>query len=341
MNEDRVRWAVVGVGGMGKGRAKLIQETDGAQLIAVADVNEETASIRARELGCRSYTELDDLLKDDELEVVFFLTPSGMHVDGCIAAMEAGKHAVTTKPMDVSEEKCRHAIEVAQKSGKILAVDFQFRYMDRFLALRQAVKQNLFGKLVLGESRLKKHRDQDYYDHGGGWRGTWKYDGGGSLANQSVHEIDLLLWTMGRPTRVWARHGIFTHEMETEDLGMAMIEFENGAVGTILATTTFPQKGYSGLEVHGKTGGAIAYTLVPKGQDGSAGIEWFLENEENIAELKREHPFNNVVEDIVSAVRNGTQPVCDGTEGLRSVAFLKDIYRSAADGGGTVDCTRI
>ena len=85
----------------------------------------------------------------------------------CMAALQAGKHAVSTKPMDVSVANCRQAIAMANASGKLLAIDFQMRYEDKHLLIRKAVKDGLFGKLVLGEARLKWFRTQEYYDQGG------------------------------------------------------------------------------------------------------------------------------------------------------------------------------
>ena len=320
MANEKVRWAVVGLG-MGYGRSKLIKETDGAELTAICDIDSNKVKEKAEELGCRAYTDFEELLKDDEVEVVFVVTPSGLHADQGMAALQAGKHAVLTKPMDVSSKKCRMVIDAARRAGKLVAVDFQSRYRDPFQQIRFAVDKGLFGRLILGECRLKWFRAQEYYDSGG-WRGTWEMDGGGSLANQTVHFIDQLLWFMGKPKKVWGKYGVYNHEMESEDLGMAMIEFESGAVGTVLGTTTFPVKGYSGVEIHGTTGGVVAL------EDTS----WFFQNPEDEAKLQRTSPYTDVVQDVSAAVRNGGTPLCPGEEGILSVELLEAIYLSSREG---------
>ena len=324
MSENDVRWAIVGLG-MGRGRAKTIAETAGSQLSAVCDINEALAREVSEELQCRYYTGFDDLLKDDDIEVVFTLTPSGLHTEQCIAALEAGKHAVTTKPMDVSTAKCTSAIAKAKQTGKVLAVDFGFRYSDTSYLIRETIDRGMLGKLILGEARLKWYRSQDYYD-AGGWRGTWEMDGGGSLANQTVHYLDLLLWFMGKPKRVQARCGVFTHSIETEDLGMAMIEFESGAFGAVLGTTTYPQNAYSGIEIHGERGGLVSLEE----------LKWFFRDPDDEKKLPGDfsvkYPHKNIVEDMNSAIRNGTSPLCDGEEGMKSVAFLEALYTSAREG---------
>ena len=147
-------------------------------------------------------------------------------------------------------------------------------------------------------------------------------DGGGSLANQTVHQLDLLQWYMGEPARVWGKFGIFAHRIETEDLGMAMIEFKNGAVGTVLGTTTFPQSSYSGVEIHGDRGGVIAMDKT----------EWVFRDPEDAKKLSHDYPHRNIVEDINAALRQGTQPLCDGPDGRRSVLLLEAIYQSSREG---------
>lgn len=323
MANEAIRWGIVGLG-MGRGRAKMVTETPGAELSAVCDINRELASEVADELGCRCYTDFDDILNDPEIDVVFTLTPSGLHMDQCMAALDAGKHAVTTKPMDVSSAKCREAIQAASRAGRVLAVDFGFRYSEIAYLIRESIDRGLLGRLILGEARLKWYRSQDYYD-AGGWRGTWKMDGGGSLANQTVHQLDLLLWFMGKPKRVRAQCGIFSHQIETEDLGMAMLEFENGAYGAILGTTTFPQNAYSGIEIHGEKGAVVAI----------GDTKWYFrdpEDEKNLPyDYAVKYPHKNIIEDIGSAVRSGTRPLCDGEEGLRTVELLEALYRSSRE----------
>ena len=148
-------------------------------------------------------------------------------------------------------------------------------------------------------------------------------DGGGSLANQTIHFIDLLVWLMGDVEEVLAAYyGVHTHEIETEDLGMAMLRFKSGAMGGVLGTTTFPKSPYAGLEVHGEQGGAI---LTFEGKP-----NWyFLDESQQPPEVTP--CASNVIEDVVSAVRDGTPVAVDGREGRRSLALLTAIYAAARE----------
>ena len=150
-------------------------------------------------------------------------------------------------------------------------------------------------------------------------------DGGGSLANQGAHLLDVLCWFMGDAVSVYGETAIMNHEIETEDIGLAIVNFESGAKGTIVGTTTFPASPYFSAEVHGTTGGV----LIPDVLTGSMRV--FGEGlEERLAAV--ENPLKNIVQDVVSAVERKTPLRVDGREGRRTVALLEAIYTSARKG---------
>src|SRR5688572_11470326 len=292
MSDAAVGFCIVGMG-MGLVRGREVLKTPGAKLISVVDIDADRASKAAAELGCRAHTSTREALKDPSVDFVMVMTPSGLHAPIAIEALEAGKHVVTTKPMEVSLEKCDLMIAASKKAGKMLGVDFQERYTPATQQIKYAIDSGLLGKPILAEARLKWFRNQEYYDQGG-WRGTWKMDGGGALANQSVHLIDLLTWIMGRPSRVIGRTYTLNHRIETEDLGMAMLEYPSGAVGSILGTTTVPKGDWWGLEIHGSEGGVVAFL----GKE----YQWrFLDTcADRNQKLKTLFPHRNIFEDAVS-----------------------------------------
>ena len=238
---------------------------------------------------------------------------------------EAGKHVITTKPMDVSTAACDELIEAAGKTGVLCGVDYQSRYVDNNYRVAEALKQGWLGTPILGEVRFKWFRSQEYFDRSGGWRGTWEMDGGGSLANQGAHLLDLLCWFMGDATIVYGEMAIVNHEIQTEDIGLAILNFKSGAKGTVLGTTTFPESVYFSAEVHGSEGGVLVDDAL-RGE-----IRTFGEGlEERLMAV--ENPIHSIVEDVVSAVRKGTPLRVDGPEGRRTVALLEAIYISAREG---------
>ena len=316
--------AVVGLG-MGRNRAKQVLETVGAELRLVVDLNEDLAREVGGEMGCDFCTDLGEALGRADVDVIVVMTPSGLHAKIGVEAIQAGKHVITTKPMDVSTKACDELINAADAAGVLVGVDYQSRYVDNNYRVAEGLKLGMLGKPILGEVRFKWFRSQDYFEHGNGWRGTWAMDGGGSLANQGSHLIDLLLWFMGVPTTVYGETAIMNHDIETEDVGQAIVNFSSGAKGGILGTTTFPASPYFSAEVHGSEGGVLLDAVL------SGEMRVFGEGlEEKLQSI--ENPIANVVEDMVSALQNGTQLRVDGREGRRTVALLENIYRSAREG---------
>tara|TARA_Y100000588_G_scaffold238903_2_gene252652 strand:- start:1712 stop:2737 length:1026 start_codon:yes stop_codon:yes gene_type:complete len=323
--EDHViGFAVVGLG-MGKNRARSVVETDGAALRAVVDLDASLAESVGTELETDWVTDLDDALGRDDVDVVMVMTPSGTHADvGCQVAA-AGKHVVTTKPMDVSTVACDRLIQACEDANVLCAVDYQSRYVDANAKVAQGLAAGVFGDPILGEVRFKWHRPQSYFEHGTGWRGTWAMDGGGSLANQGAHLLDVLSWFMGDPVKVYGEAAVIAHDIETEDIGMAIVNFESGAKGTVLGTTTFSESVYFSAEVHGTKGGALLDDVL-RGE-----MRVFGDGvEADLADFGTPHA--SIVEDVVSALDNGTSLTVDGSEGRRTVALLEKIYESARSG---------
>jgi predicted dehydrogenase len=264
------------------------------------------------------------MLERKDLDVVMVMTPSGLHAKIGADAAGAGKHVVTTKPIDVTLQNADLLISACKKAGVKLAVDFDARYAPDNRRVKEAIAGGRFGKMILGEARLKWFRSHEYFLASGGWRGTWAMDGGGSLMNQSVHWVDILQWLMGPVESVVGQIGIFTHKIETEDLGMAMLKFKNGAHGAILGTTTHPVDLPARIEVHGELGAAIlenhkATTFAIKG------------------EPPQTTPYvstgpKNVVDDMIQALTKGKTPEVPGEEGRKSIEIVIAVYRSAQSG---------
>lgn len=319
-----VNFAVVGLG-MGRNRAQMIKDTDGAELKCIVDLQADLAKKTAQELGTDWETDLDDVLGRGDIDCVMVMTPSGTHAEVGIRAAKAGKHVVTTKPMDVSTEACDRLIAACDEAGVKLAVDYQSRYVDSNYRVAEALRRGWLGRPILGEIRFKWFRSDEYFEHNGSWRGTWKMDGGGSLANQGAHLLDVISWFMGDFESVYGEMAVMDHDIETEDIGLAIVRFKSGARGVIVGTTTFPTNAYFSAEVHGTDGGVlIEDVLGGKMRVFGEGLEERLQQIDN--------PIHSIIEDVVSAVEGGGEVRVNGREGRRTVALLEKIYESARIG---------
>lgn len=333
---DEIGFVIVGLH-RGYQAAKEVVATPGARLVAVSDLDTELAARRARELGCEWTADYRELLRRDDVQVVGAWTPSGAH--GMVArdALNAGKHAVSTKPMETTVAKCDAVIEAARKRNLLLAIDFGNRYRPEVRRVKRAVDGGEFGRLLFGDAHMWEYRSQRYYDTGG-WRGTWEMDGGGSIMNQGVHSVDALLWLMGPVDRIeYARFAPRIHDIETEDSTQATLTFKNGAWGTILMTTAHYPVMDGAIHVAGTRGsaalarGKIAHwkflTDAPYEQQ-----EFGTPPEREVDPPAEEGAPANWCEDVVGALTRGTKVACDGLEGRRSVLVNQAIYACARSG---------
>ena len=324
---NEVKFGILGLG-VGSSRAKIAANTPGARLVCVSDLQEEKAKARAEEYGCDWTTDYREMFERDDIDAIGAFTPSGTHADFAIQAIEAGKHAFTTKPMDISLEKCDKLIETAKNAGVVFAVDFARRYRPIDHKVRMVLETGRLGRIILVDLRMKWYRAQSYYD--GGWPPGWRSrraTEGGSAANQGVHSIDQLQWLIGKVLTVQGRSGTFNHDIETEDCSVAILTFENGAFGVIQTMTcSYPNLGTE-IQISGSKG---TLTL-----DKSGKISYELEGVENPSLDEFEVDPNlprNIIEDMMGAIVYGRPVMVDGEEGRKSVAIFNAIYESSRTG---------
>lgn len=340
MNKKRDKSNVgAAVIGLGRGRAHIeaLIRTEGAELLAVCDKNKETAERFAAKYEVDAYTDLGEMLKRDDIDLVHVCTPSGLHTEMLLQIAEAGKHAITEKPLDITLERIDSAIEAFDSRQLQLGCIFQIRLMPAVREMKQAIDAGRLGKPVLANAQVKWFRTQEYYDQNGGWRGTWKWDGGGSLMNQAVHTIDLLQWMLGPVKSVVGHTQVSAHRIETEDLGVALVKFRNGALATIAGTTAaYPGFGAS-LEIFGTDGGvAMKDNLI---------TDWKIRGADMAAEeadMRRKFGDDKAappadttyvqIQDMIDAVRNNRAPLITGKEGRDAVEIVLAIYESARTG---------
>ncbi len=233
---DKVRIGVIGVGGMGQGHCAYMHELDVARLAAVCDAEPAVAKEVGERYGVPHFHKHTELLDSGLVDAVLIATP---HYDHPVVAMDAfrrGLHVLSEKPIAVTVKAASEMIRAAERSGKVFGVMHQMRTQPEFRAARRLIKEGRVGELVRTSAILAWYRTQAYYDSGG-WRATWRGEGGGVLLNQAPHGFDAFTWLAGLPRFVQARTRTRLHEIEVEDEAFALVEFENGAHGYIYAGT--------------------------------------------------------------------------------------------------------
>jgi predicted dehydrogenase len=256
-----VRFAVVGCGVIGALHAEVLDAGEDTAVSVLVDSDPAAADAVASRLGGATpiTTSLDAALARDDVDAVAVCVPSGAHAQIAVAALEAGRHVVVEKPVDVTIEAAAPivAAAAAAPAGTVATVISQHRFDPASVVVRDAITAGRFGRVTSAVATVSWWRSQSYYDSGA-WRGTWELDGGGALMNQGVHTVDLLLWFLGTPVEVTAHTGLLAHErVEVEDTVAAVVRFESGALATLHATTA----AYPGLSVRlqvlGDAGSAV------------------------------------------------------------------------------------
>lgn len=186
---------------------------------------------------------------NENFDAVILATPNGLHHEGAIAAAALGKHVLTEKPLGITRAAMGQMINACENAGVTLAVCYQRRASPDNRAIKSLIEKNAFGKIFAADLSAKFFRDQHYYDSGT-YRGTWSIDGGGPFMQQACHNIDIYNWFFGLPQTVTSMLGRFTHDIETEDHGAAILQHANGMIGTIVASTAARPGFAARLEVH-------------------------------------------------------------------------------------------
>jgi len=336
-----IGFGIIGLG-VGHSRAKLATMTKGGRLVAVSDLLADRRAGAEKDFGVPAHEDYHKLLERKDIDVIGIFTPAGNRRDIALDALAAGKHVICTKPMEVNIARCDDMIAAADKAGLHLVVDFGMRYAKSLRALKKAMEDGVFGRLTMAKAELRWYRNQEYYDWNGGWRGTWRLDGGGSLANQTVHYIDQIQWIMGPVASVFGYVGVFKHDVEAEDQGVAVIKWRNGAIGVITgSTTSVPYVEMNVVEILGHRGCFVLSSTTgayEKGaRPGYEGVEaWDVIGDDGV--IAHGRPIDvpdgptHVIEDVVAMLTKGTEPMVTGREGRKSVEILNGIYESAQSG---------
>lgn len=226
----RVRFGVIGVGGMGMAHATLIQRIEQTELVAVCSASAERTQQVAQRFGVQGFTDYRQLLQSGLVDAVLIATPHPMHAEIAECAFEHGVHVLCEKPLAISISEGRRMVESARQHGCLLGAMLQMRTEKHIRTARRAVEEGIIGNLLRAVLIATWCRSEAYYQSAA-WRGTWAGEGGGVLINQAPHYLDLFCWLAGMPNSVTAQARTRYHQVEVEDEAFALLEYPNGAHG--------------------------------------------------------------------------------------------------------------
>lgn len=258
----KIKLALIGVGNMGSAHVNSISELDNCELIAVCDIDKSKVESFVSDDNIQVFYDYKELLKWGEFDGLIIATPHYDHTVIAVEAFKFGYNVLTEKPVGVHVNdviKMTNAWEEAKVKNPDVkfAAMFQQRTSGHWKKIKDLIESNELGKLVRTTWIITDwFRTQYYYDNGG-WRATWKGEGGGVLLNQCPHQLDLFQWFVGMPDKVtgFASIGKY-HNIEVEDEVTAYMQYKNGMVGHFI-TSTGESPGTNRLEIVGEQGKLI------------------------------------------------------------------------------------
>lgn len=331
---SKVKFAIIGCGRIAQRHAEHIKNK--AELVAVCDNVPGKANELAAKYNVKAYYSIEELLASETaLDVVSICSPNGLHAHHSILALNAGHHVLCEKPMAISVNDCGEMIKAAERANKRLFAIKQNRFNPPVQAVKEAIDQGKLGKIYSIQLSCFWNRNADYYKDS--WKGTKLMDGG-TLYTQFSHFIDLLYWMIGDVKRVNAYTGNYNHSgiIEFEDTGVVILEFHNGAIGTINYTVNSFEKNMEG-----------SLTIFAENGTVKIGGQYLNELEyqnikdyriENLAEGNKPNNYGNylgsmsnhdkIYENLIQVLTKNAVISTNAFEGLKTVEIIDKIYNS-------------
>ena len=328
------RFVIVGSGNIASTYAQVLRKVSGA---ALAGIVTRTGRPPQR-LGDLPGVEIATSLRGVRaaFDAVILATPNGLHHVGAVEAASLGKHVLSEKPLDITLDAVDTAIEACRKAGVTLGVCFQRRMSPDNIAVKRLIDGKRLGRLYAADLAVKFFREQSYYDSAP-YRGGWAIDGGGPFMQQASHQVDLYRWFFGMPRVVKGITGTLAHRMEAEDHGAAVLQHENGMIGTMIASTVarpgFPAR----LEIHAEAGSIL--------MENDLVTRWLVEGVDNPtrppaaaihsgagaagAAVTDTSGHEAIVADFMTAVRESRSPSVSGEEARLTTELILMVYSSA------------
>lgn len=335
MKKSNVRFALIGCGRIANRHAEHINNM--GVLVAVCDTDKEKADTLAAQYKARPYYDINELLATEkDIDVVSVCTPNGLHAQHSISALRAGFHVLCEKPLATNVHDCGEMIKTAERYNKRLFAIKQNRFNPPVAAVKTAIDEGRLGKIYSVQLSCFWNRNPQYYENS--WKGTKDLDGG-TLYTQFSHFIDLLYWLIGDVKSAKAFMDNYDHKgvIEFEDTGAVILEFYNGAIGTVNYTVNSYGKNMEGsLTIFGekgtvKIGGQYLNEMEYQNIDGF--------KIENLPEGNKANSYgtyqgsmsnhDHVYANLIDVLSNNGSISTSAFEGLKTVEIIDKIYSSA------------
>ncbi len=333
--DKELRIGIIGCGEIAVSHARSIADARNARIVMTMDVKREVAKDLADRYGAAHTTDLDEVLSNPDVDAVYIATPHYLHAPISIKAADAGKHVMVEKPIAVDLQQARDMIEAAERNGVLLSVCFVMRYRPDVRKAKELLGQGVIGDVIALKMSAMGDKPASYW-HGGysgrvktDWRTKKDQSGGGILIMNAVHNIDMMRFITGlEAVRVYAEYDTFVTPVEVEDWINVIVRYDNGAIGSIDASSCAKGREGFGDRIFGKEGHIALgnplrlYTTLPV-----KGLEPGRWNEIQLPQIR--NPRILYIEEFAEAVLSGAdEPPVTGEDGLKALQIILAAYES-------------
>jgi UDP-N-acetyl-2-amino-2-deoxyglucuronate dehydrogenase len=334
--QNKIRFAIIGYGNIGRRHATQIQNNSDTTLVSVCDINTELRPEVPD--GVRFYADIATLLANGGVDVVCVCTPNYLHESHTIMALDAGMHAVVEKPMALSAAECSRMIAAGERNNKIIFAVKQNRYNPPVQEVKKLVSANLLGDIYMIQVNCFWNRGEAYYA-GSNWRGTKDRDGG-CLFTQFSHFVDILYYLNGTVVEATGQvhNYAHTHNTEVEDTGSFVMKAANGAIVALSFTTCaynsnmegsitiFAEKGT--VKIGGQYLNTIEYQKLAGADLPPINISAKSNDYGQYQGSMSNH--DKVIRNVVDVLLHGQPVMTSAAEGMEVVRIIELMYQSVS-----------
>lgn len=326
---------VIGLGAISQIHFEAIEKCERLELTGIYARKQDEARSEAEKRGGKAFETPDELMGNPNVDIVVLLTPPGIHKELINKAIHYNKHILLEKPIGTNIEDIEEYIQAASEKGLSFSVVSQHRFDSASLLVKDRIERGCIGEIVGANCSINWYRDKDYYQ---GWRTKKELSGGGALAIQGIHTIDLMLWYLGEVDSV---KGYVTNrlhkDIDVEDTAMAVVKFANGSLGSISASTgSYP--GYPArldlLGTHGSItieGDKLVYYQSVLDENPPIVHDRSAKTTDSPSDVSVE-PFVIQYEDVIESIEQSKIPLVSGEEAFKAYKLVDAIYKSSETG---------
>jgi len=316
MTDQRLRFGLIGAGGIAQSYVQAFQNCQWARLAAVADIRPDAARKLAEEAGCESFESYPTMAKKTELDAVVVCTPPATHPEVCLYFVERKVHVLCEKPLSIDLKGAGSMVEAARHAGVKLTMASKFRYVEDVIRAKRIVTSGILGEIVLFENAFTSRVDMKSR-----WNADPKISGGGVLIDNGTHSVDLMRYFLGPLSEVQVVEGKRVQGLTVEDTVRIFVRSANGVMGTIDLSWSINKELDGYINIYGSHGTVFVGWKESKYRQSSS-RDWVVFGRG----YDKIQAFRSQIDNFAKAIRGEEALLISPEDALASVEVIEAAY---------------